>query len=84
MINHRNQHNDDRTKTEASREGRATLWDVDPVTQARVRTYLYWERLAVQESSEERSDIEFAALSGPNVGPVARGYESSRHRSPPQ
>jgi hypothetical protein len=74
MYRHRVQHGDDRTKADAGRERQEAM--ADPVTAARVRQYLYWENLAMG-SEDESDDIEFAALTGPDVGPVAQGYEQS-------
>ena len=74
MRRHRAQHADDRTHDEAPRERQEAM--ADPVTAARVRQYLYWENLAVGSGESETDDIEFAALTGPDVGPVASGYET--------
>jgi|TARA_Y100000296_G_scaffold53081_1_gene60838 hypothetical protein len=76
MLRHRAQHGDDRTHAEAGRERQEEAL-ADPVTAARVRSYLYMERLAMQTGDRETDDIEFAALTGPSVGPVAPAYEGS-------
>lgn len=76
MIKHRVQHGDDRTHADAGRERQETLFEKDPVTAAKVRQYLYWENLAMGSGESETDDIEFAALTGPDVGPVASGYET--------
>ena len=73
MIKHRAQHADDRTHADAPRK--RSLAEKDPVTAAGVRQYLYMERLAMQARDKDTDDIEFAALTGPDVGPVAQGYE---------
>ena len=75
MLKHRVQHGDDRTHAEAGRERQEEAL-ADPVTAARIRNYLYWENLAMG-SKDESDDIEFAALTGPAVGPVAPAYEGS-------
>jgi hypothetical protein len=75
MLKHRSQHGDDRTHAEAGRQQQEKAL-ADPVTAARVRQYLYWENLAYG-SKDDADDIEFAALTGPSVGPVAPAYEGS-------
>ena len=72
MQTHRGQQPDDRTKADAPRQPK-NIREKDPVTAARLRQYLYMQGVYGERTDQGGlGDIEFAALSGPDVGPTGR------------
>ena len=63
MISHKGQYEDDRTSPEVGRGPAETLFDRDPVRDAKIRQWLYEERIGGRSGSgKELGDREFAAL----------------------
>jgi hypothetical protein len=72
MQTHRGQEPDDRTKADAPRQPK-NIREKDPVTAARLRQYLYMQGVYGERTDQGGlGDIEFAALSGPDIGPTGR------------
>ena len=61
MISHKGQYEDDRTSPEVGRGPAETLFDRDPVRDAKIRQWLYEERIGGR-SGGDMDDREFAAL----------------------
>lgn len=72
MQTHRGQQPDDSTKADTPRQPK-NIREKDPVTAARLRQYLYMQGVyGERETQGGLGDIEFAALSGPDIGPTGR------------
>jgi hypothetical protein len=72
MQTHRGQQPDDRTKADAPRQPK-NIREKDPVAAARLRQYLYMQGVYGERTDQGGlGDIEFAALSGPDIGPTGR------------